>query len=426
MSGQWKLLIAMYLGYGAMMICRQMLTIVSPALLADPSLGLSKTDIGDFAAFGTLGALVGKIVWGPLADKIGGRKTFLLGISLSACAVVAFGLSRNVFAFIFFAVLLYGFKSSGWPGLTKLIGQWYQPNQYGRVWSILSTSSRLSVVVGTLFFGFLLSVMSWQYVLFSAAVFAFGVYVFCHYFIIDSHDNPSSVLDLTPNLSTHSQSHALKGTTTLQALWYFGKSIRVYLVVVMLMLLTCLMAFLDFVSVYLMEVYLLTPSQAAMVSTVFPTGSLLGLVVSALCYDKLTAKGKTWFFSMSIMLSLLCLLSLKYLPLIELNPSTQYIMALACIGVFAFCIAPAYYLPMSIFSIEFGGPHSATLVCLIDAFGFAASAAFGFAGGRLADSTYGWDGFVNMLIVLCAITLLVVWAFMQKETHHLKRVKQLD
>ena len=57
---QIKILVSMYLGYGAMMVSRQMVTILSPALLADESLGLTKTNIGDFAAYGTLGALVGK------------------------------------------------------------------------------------------------------------------------------------------------------------------------------------------------------------------------------------------------------------------------------------------------------------------------------------------------------------------------------
>ena len=52
---QISIIVSMYLGYAAMMICRQMVTILSPALLADDTLGLTKTNIGDFAAYqGTL------------------------------------------------------------------------------------------------------------------------------------------------------------------------------------------------------------------------------------------------------------------------------------------------------------------------------------------------------------------------------------
>ncbi len=56
----------MYAGYGAMMICRQMVTILSPALLADESLNFTVKDTGDILAYGTVGAMVGKYVSGRL------------------------------------------------------------------------------------------------------------------------------------------------------------------------------------------------------------------------------------------------------------------------------------------------------------------------------------------------------------------------
>ncbi len=75
---QLTILSSMYAGYGAMMISRQMVTILSPALLADESLNFTVKDTGDILAYGTIGAMVGKLIWGPLADKIGGRLTFLI------------------------------------------------------------------------------------------------------------------------------------------------------------------------------------------------------------------------------------------------------------------------------------------------------------------------------------------------------------
>jgi OPA family sugar phosphate sensor protein UhpC-like MFS transporter len=68
-----------------------------------------------------------------------------------------------------------------------------------------------------------------------------------------------------------------------------------------------------------------------------------------------------------------------------------------------------------VFSIEYGGPYSATLVCLLDAFGFAASASFGFLGGRLADSSGGWNSFMNMVVLITLIATIAVWAFMHGE-----------
>ena len=79
----------MYAGYGAMMISRQMITILSPALLSDQSLGFNEKDTNDILAYGT--------------------------------------------------------KSSGWPGMTKIVGNWFRPEKYGTTWSVLSTSSRPTI-----------------------------------------------------------------------------------------------------------------------------------------------------------------------------------------------------------------------------------------------------------------------------------------
>ncbi|WP_019028257.1 MFS transporter [Colwellia piezophila] len=444
---QINILVSMYLGYAAMMICRQMVTILSPALLADETLALTKTNLGDFAAYGTLGALVGKLIWGPLADKFGGRVTFLIGIFLTALFIIAFGLSPNVMAFTGFSFLLYCTKSSGWPGMTKLIGQWYHPQRYGQVWSIVATSSRFSVVLATLFFGWLLSFMHWRTVAFIAAAFAFIIFIGCYFYLKEKPEdayffkedennidvNTDGNADINTDVNTHNKSknlelaiaskqalenkynHPLQGTSTIAGLVAFAKSPRVWLVVIMLMVLTCMMAFLDFVAVYLMESYQLNPSQAAMASTVFPVGSLTGLLASMAFYDRFSKRGIRTVLTLALILSLLSVLTLKYLPWFNLSAQLNYLVALGAIFLFAFSISPAYYLPMSIFSIEYGGPHSATLVCLIDAFGFAASATFAFIGGRLADSAGGWSSFMNMLILISAFGIISVWAFMQAE-----------
>jgi len=430
---QINIIISMYLGYAAMMICRQMVTILSPALLVDETLGLTKTNIGDFAAYGTLGALIGKLIWGPIADKFGGRFTFLIGIFLTAMFIIAFGLSPNLMAFTGFSFLLYCTKSSGWPGMTKLIGEWYHPLNYGRVWSILATSSRFSVVLATLFFGWLLSFLNWRMVAFIAAAFAFIIFAGCYFYLKEKPEDPTFFKEdenkadnndlsiASKQALDNKYNHPLRGTSTLAGLVDFAKSPRVWLVVIMLMVLTCMMAFLDFVAIYLMESYKLTPSQAAMASTVFPIGSLIGLLASIAFYDKFSKRGIRTVLTIALILSLLSVLTLQYLPLFNLNAESNYLVALGAIFLFAFSISPAYYLPMSIFSIEYGGPHSATLVCLIDAFGFAASATFAFIGGRLADSSGGWSSFMNMLILIAAVGIISVWAFMHSEYKAAKR-----
>ena len=53
-----------------------------------------------------------------------------------------------------------------------------------------------------------------------------------------------------------------------------------------------------------------------------------------------------------------------------LATSMQLNVAMAIIFVLGFSISPSYYVPMSIFAIDFGGKHSGFLVAAIDIFGY--------------------------------------------------------
>lgn len=423
---QLRIIACMYVGYGAMMISRQMVTILSPALLDDKSLGFTVKDTGDLLAFGTVGAMVGKAVWGPLADRIGGRLTFLFGIVLTGLLITGFGLSYNVIAFTAFSALSYGTKSSGWPAMTKMVGNWYHPSTYGRIWSILSTSSRASVVLGTLFFGWLLSVFHWRTVAFISTGTAIAIYLVCHFFLEERPRDPDFLETPTetddPELSAeiagsveNRKHHPLAGTNLGQALLAFARSPRCIWVVVMLMSLTCAMALLDFTPAYLKEVFKLKPSQASMASSAMPTGSLIGLVLSIFFYDRFSKKELRFILTGALLVATACIFVLQTVPALGLSTTGQFVSALLCIGLFGISIAPAYYIPMSIFSIEYGGPHSATLVSLIDMFSFAASASFGFIAGRVAASALGWDGFLIFMQGIAVAAAVATWFFMQGE-----------
>jgi OPA family sugar phosphate sensor protein UhpC-like MFS transporter len=426
---QIQILLSMYFAYGAMMVCQQMITIMGPAMLADEALGLTKTNLGDIVGSGAMGALVGKLVWGPLCDKIGGRLTFMIGITLTALLTGIYGYSPNVAAFAAVFFLLSSVKSSGWAGLTKLVGNWYHPQQYGRIWAILSTSSRASVFSGTLFFGWLLGVMHWRYVAVCAALIALVVFAAIYFLMQERPADPKFIegggADASRSEEFQEESrralenlrnHPLKETTLLQGLIAFAKSHRVWLVVIMSMMLTCLMAFLDFVGIYLMEVYELSPSNAALASSVFPLGSLCGLIASVALYGRFSKKALRSVLTLSLAVAAACILTLKFSIHLDLSEAANFRLALCSIFLFGFAISPSYYLPISIFSIEFGGPHSATLVCFFDAVGLGASATFGFVGGRLADSAGGWNSFMNLIVILVMIAMISMFAFMHAES----------
>jgi OPA family sugar phosphate sensor protein UhpC-like MFS transporter len=397
----FRVMIAMYLGYGSMMICRQMLTILSPALLADETLSLSKTDIGDLMACGTIGALTGKFFWGPIGDKIGGGKTFLLALFFSAIGLVQFSNSYNYHSFIVGSFLLYFAQSGGWPGMTKLVGQYFPKETYGKTWSILSTSSRLSVVGGTLLFGSLLQFYSWQEVSLIAVTCTIIMWAVIRWSIPGKPSPLEGAVHETPPFFK-----VLKG---------FCTSSRFYLMLGMMMLLTCMMAFLDFIPMYLLEVYGLDQSKASIASATFPFGCLTGLLLASFFYDRIGKKGIRRVLSISLFMAAVMIFILQSLSTIDMLQQYKLYVAVFLIFGYGLLLSPSYYLPSSIFSIEYGKTHSATLICIIDGVSFGASASFNLIGGRLADSSGGWNSFTGLLICITLGAACITWIFLQGE-----------
>ncbi len=109
----------------------------------------------------------------------------------------------------------------------------------------------------------------------------------------------------------------------------------------------------------------------------------------------------------------LCIAAFYLMPNWGLENQTRVYLSLTLLFVFGLCVSPCYYLPMSVFSIEFGGPHSGFLIALLDALGFAAFAVFSYFGGALAETS--WDGFLFVLLAVSIWSLLTTFFFLRGE-----------
>ena len=68
----------MYIGYAAFMLCRNTLISCSVEIIQDPALGMNKESFGHLMSWHSAGAILGKLITGPGADLLGGRRMFLL------------------------------------------------------------------------------------------------------------------------------------------------------------------------------------------------------------------------------------------------------------------------------------------------------------------------------------------------------------
>jgi sugar phosphate permease len=383
-------------------------------MIDDPSLGLDKEKYGRLLSWRSVGAITGKLVTGFGADRIGGRRLFLIALFLTAACTAAFGMASSFFFFFGLNFLGQFFKAGGWPAMAKIIGKWYPRRKYGRVWSIISTSSRVGTFVAVVVLGALLTWISWRAVfMVSAGVAAAIVFVG----FVWLKDRPEDV-GISPVVDeggpTVNAPHFLDGTTLSQACLVFARTARVWLICFGLALLTALMDFFNFIPLYLIETASIQPPQAAMAGIAFPAGMFVALIASAVFYDRLSKRQLVWAIGGLLGLGCLSVLFLWSLPELPLGASLRLPAAMISVFVFGFSISPAYYIPMSVFSITFGGRHSGFLIAFIDVCGYAGAFVFNFFGGSIAQH-HGWPVFLGVLLTVAVLALVTLTVFLHLE-----------
>ncbi len=420
---QWEFIVlgCMFVGYMGFILSRTVLSVASPEMLKDPNLGLDEASYGDIAAWGMAGMIAGKLLTGVIADWLGGRRVFIVALAITALLTIAFswGTSATIFASMNFLLLLA--MAASWPSMASIISVWYPSTKYGRVWGILSVSSRLGASLSMILLGTLLTVFSWQNLFRTAGVMGLCVVASIFFYL---RANPKDVglpaledqvapegadRQDEPN-AEWTAPHFLDDKNPAEALWAFARSGRFWLICSSLMCTTILMDFILFLPLYLTSFEGVSSAQAGSWAAAFPIGCLLALVGGGFLYDSVSRKGRIGLLGGLLGATCVCvaaLWSLKGLPMIP--DSFKFPLAIAILFFYGFTLAPAYYLPASIFSNEFGGKHCGLLVGLVDVAAYSASLLYLVAGGRMVVN-WGWQSMIQLFLVIAVLaTLITIW-----------------
>jgi len=126
-------------------------------------------------------------------------------------------------------------------------------------------------------------------------------------------------------------------------------------------------------------------------------------------------KAITKVIGFTLSVAVLCIVVIYNISNFSFSQPVSIIIVYISLLFFGLSVAPAYYLPMSIFSIKYGGPFSGTLISILDIGGYFASAIFGIIIGRVADSV-GWGTVLLLLMLMGIITLVITVWFLHNES----------
>ena len=407
------------MGYAALYMGHATVVLSGPILLDDSVLDLSKTSWGAILGWGTAGTFIGKLSSGVLVDWYGGRRIFILALVLCVLATLMFATVDYLMMFcLTYFVVLFA-KSAGWPSMANIISVWYPRKWHGRIWGILSSSSRLSSVFTSLVMGGMLMVISWRWALVISAVIIAIVAVLLFFTV----KRPPAEIGLETIPSADENDYEVKGTprpvphhldyaTLGEALLNFVTSSRVWLICISVMCLAVLMEFECFMPIYIKETFNLSYSLSAITSSLFPIGCLVSVLLCGFIFDKINKKMRIVVLGSMMVLAILCIVTLMIIPSSNLTGSIALFISLAAIFLYGLAIAPCYYLPMSVFAVNFGGKRCAVLISIIDGFGYLAVMIFDFFGGAVIERVDGWHQFLNFLLAASIFASVALVSFL--------------
>lgn len=434
---QLLVLISMYIGYAALMLCRNTLAACSVGMMQDPELNIDEASFGHLMAWHSAGAIMGKLVTGPGADLLGGRRMFLLALSLTAIANVGFAFSSTFTLFAAFNFFGQAAKAGGWPAMVQLVRSWFPSTRYGQVWSVIATSSRVGTIAAGLLFGFLLTRLDWRSVFLVSAALTAGILVALYFTLKERPEDAGlpALLEHENDLSSdHERSdsedyvknpqtvrHVLDQKTLWQACKTFAKSGRFWLIGFSIVFLTVCMDFVHFIPAYLAAELEFSASSSSAAGTAFPMGMFAALLITSFYYDRLSKLQLIGVIGCQLLFSGAAVLLLWRLDVVPEKMQAE--VAITTIFLLGLAISPAYYVPMSVFSVAFGGKHAGFLVAIIDIFGYAAAMLFNYFGGTIAKD-HGWPTFLSILLAVTLLAMICMVSFLVLDWRATRRATQ--
>ncbi len=101
-------------------------------------------------------------VSGPIIDRLGTKRGYLLCMFLWSSAVALIGAAQNVWMLAGFLMLLGLGEAGNWPAAVKVVGEWFPPRERALASGIFNSGAGIGALVGPTAVGLLLIHLGWR------------------------------------------------------------------------------------------------------------------------------------------------------------------------------------------------------------------------------------------------------------------------
>ena len=395
---------ALYLAYASYYLCRANVDASLPLLSA--AYGYDKESLGRLASLAILCYAVGKILFGPVGDVIGGRRLLAISIAGSVVASVGFGFSSSLLLFTFFAGANRCFQSGGWVGVVHVASRELAPSERGSKMGIMSTSFEVGNVASLLLCGALVGAgLGWR-ALFVVNPALFAVIGFIAIALLGWVNPRASFHDRDAPREGRAEGDG--GRVFDRLLWLIG--VRSFWIALTLsFLLTFVRAgFATWIPMFLADLAQRsggTTSGALMQSAIFPAAGFLGALAAGTVSDRFGPGRRAPVIAGSLALLVLAILLLAHGGVDDRRT------ALIAIGACGLFLLGPYSLVGGAIVLDVGAGRAAgTAAGLVDASGYLGASMGGVLLGMLAER-HGWSSAFDALAsaALLACMVATIW-----------------
>ena len=385
----------MCLGYAGYYLCRSDLSVAMPLLIAGlarhgMSPDAAKVALGSVASLGVLAYAIGKVPSGLLADFLGGRRNFLIGMAGSIVFTIAFGLAGGIPMFTLAWMGNRAVQSMGWAGLVKITSRWFSYSTYGAAMGVVSLSYLFGDAASREFMARLIDAgLGWQGVFFAASA-TLALLLVLNLVLLQETParlgfpeppaNPANLFGAAGESPKPASLGSLRAA--------FARSPAFWIVCLLSLCVTTLReTFNLWTPTYFTQAVGLTVADAAHRSALFPLFGGFSVLLAGFGSDRLGRNGRAAIILYGLLLTTITLLVLAWG-----NFGGSQTAPVILVTVVAFVmIGPYSYLAGAI-SLDFGGKQgSATASGLIDCVGYLGGV---LAGNSVAGISvaWGWKG----------------------------------
>lgn len=385
----------LFLGYAGYYLCRSDFSVSLPLIIDELAAhGMTpdqaKIRLGTVTSLAVLAYAIGKFFLGGMADFLGGKRNFLIGMGGSVLFTLLFSLGGGMPVFTLAWIGNRVVQSTGWAGMVKITSRWFSYSSYGAAMGVISLSYLFGDAAARQFMGAVIGHgFGWRAVFRVAAGTLLVIFIANLLLLKESRAQiGGQEPDVNPlNLfGAEGRDPKPSGLRDLLAPLFGSPA---FWLVCALSLGTTLVreTFNTWTPTYFHQVVGYSEAQAASTSAVFPLFGGLAVFLSGFLSDRLGRNGRSAIMFYSLLASSVALFALG-----SLRAGGGRELPTFLVGLVGFLVIGPYAYLAGAIALDFGGKHgSATSSGIIDGVGYLGGVLAGDSMARISVR-FGWTG----------------------------------